>query len=44
MKATEIQIGDKLFYKGQFNAFDFRVEQVTKHKVGYHAEPYEHRM
>lgn len=44
MKATEIQIGDRLFYKGRFNAFDFRVEQVTKRKVGYHAEPGEHRM
>lgn len=44
MKPTEIQIGDRLYYKGQFNAFDFRVEQVTKHKVGYHAEPGEHRM
>ena len=44
MKATEIQIGDRLFYKGQFSAFDFRVEQVTKRKVGYYAEPYEHRM
>ena len=44
MKATEIQIGDRLYYKGQFNAFDFRVEQVTKRKIGYHAEPQEHRM
>ena len=44
MKATEIQIGDMLYYKGRFNAFDFRVEQVTKHKVGYHSEPGESRM
>ncbi len=44
MKATDIQIDDRLYYKGQFNAFDFRVEQVTKHKVGYHAKPCEHRM
>ena len=44
MKATEIQIGDRLYYRGQFNAFDFRVEQVTKRKIGYHAEPHEHRM
>lgn len=44
MKATEIQIGDRLYYKGRFNAFDFRVEQVTKHKIGYHSEPGESRM
>lgn len=44
MKATEIQVGDRLRYRGRMNAFDFRVEQVTKHKVGYHAEPCEHRM
>ena len=44
MKATEIMIGDRLAYRGQFAAFDFRVEQVTKQKVGYHAEPGENRM
>ncbi len=44
MKATEIMIGDRLAYKGQYAAFDFRVEQVTKHKVGYHVEPGESRM
>ena len=44
MKATEIQVGDRLRYRGRMNAFDFRVEQVTKRKVGYHAEPCEHRM
>lgn len=44
MKATEIQVGDRLQYRGRMNAFDFRVEQVTKRKVGYHAEPCEHRM
>lgn len=44
MKATEIQIGDRLIYRGRLNVFDFRVEQVTKHKVGYHAEPCESRM
>ena len=43
MKATEIMIGDRLAYKGQYAAFDFRVEQVTKHKVGYHVEPGESR-
>ena len=37
-------IGDRLAYRGQFAAFDFRVEQVTKQKVGYHAEPGENRM
>lgn len=44
MKPTEIMIGDRLAYKGQHAAFDFRVEQVTKHKIGYHAEPGESRM
>lgn len=44
MKATEIMIGDRLAYRGQFAAFDFRVEQVTERKVGYHAEPGENRM
>lgn len=44
MKANEIQIGDWLYYKGQFNAFPFEVESITKKKVGYHAEPNEHRM
>ena len=44
MKANEIQIGDWLYYKGQFNAFPFKVESITKKKVGYHAEPNEHRM
>ena len=44
MKANEIQIGDWLYYKGQFNAFHFKVESITKKKVGYHVEPNEHRM
>lgn len=44
MKATELMIGDLLTYRGQHNVFDFRVEQITKHKVGYHAEPCENRM
>ena len=44
MKANEIQIGDWLYYKGKFNAFPFKVESITKKKVGYHAEPNEHRM
>jgi len=36
--------GNWLFYRGQFNAFPFRVENVTKRKVGYHATPGESRM
>ena len=43
MEAKELMIGDWLFYRGQFNAFSFRVEQITKRKVGYHAEPDESR-
>ena len=35
MKAEELMIGDWLFYK---------VEQITKKKVGYHAEPCENRI
>ena len=44
MEAKELMIGDWLFYRGQFNAFCFRVEQITRKKVGYHAEPNECRM
>ena len=44
MKARELQIGDLLYYKGKFNAFPFKVESITKKKVGYHAEPNDHRM
>ena len=44
MEAKELMIGDWLFYRGQFNAFCFRVEQITKRKVGYHAELNESRM
>jgi len=36
--------GNWLYYRGQWNAFPFRVEQITKKKVGYHAEPGENRM
>ena len=39
-----LMIGDWLFYRGQYNAFPFRVEQITKKKVGYHAGPNETRM
>ncbi len=44
MKAEELMIGDLLEYRGQFAVFDFRVEQITKRKIGYHAEPRESRM
>ena len=44
MKANEIQIGDWLYYKGQFNTFPFKVESITKKKVGYHAEPGDNRI
>ena len=44
MEAKELMIGDWLFYRGQYNAFCFRVEQITKRKVGYHTEPNESRM
>lgn len=44
MEAKELMIGDWLFYRGQFNAFCFRVEQITQRKVGYHAELNESRM
>lgn len=44
MEAKELMIGDWLFYRGQFNAFEFKVKQITKRKVGYHAEPNESRM
>lgn len=43
MKAEKLMIGDWLFYEGRFNAFPFQVEQITKRKVGYHAEPDESR-
>lgn len=42
--SDELMRGNWLYYRGQFNAFPFRVEQVTKKKVGYHAEPGENRM
>ena len=44
MKARELQIGDWLHYIGKFNAFPFKVESITKNKVGYYAEPNDHRM
>jgi hypothetical protein len=44
MGAKELMIGDWLYYRGQFNAFSFRVEQITRKKVGYHEEPNECRV
>lgn len=41
MKPNELMIGDWLWYQGRANAFPFRVEQLTKKKVGYHAVPCE---
>lgn len=31
MKATEIQIGDRLFYKGQFNACCNTIDEYARH-------------
>ena len=39
MNATDLMIGDWLYYRGKFNAFPFKVEQITKKKVGYHPDP-----
>lgn len=36
--------GNWLFFRNQVNAFAFQVEQITKKKVGYHAEPGDNRM
>ena len=44
MRTEELMRGDLLFYKGKLNAFPFKVEQITKKKIGYHAEPNENRM
>ena len=44
MNTSEIMRGDWLFYKGRFNAFPFKVEQITKKKIGYHVLPNENRM
>ena len=44
INSNELMRGNWLYYRGQFNAFPFRVEQITKKKVGYHAEPGENRM
>ena len=44
MKTDNLMRGDWLYYKGKLNAFPFKVEQVTKKKIGYHTEPNESRM
>ena len=45
MKLSEqLMRGNWLYYRGRRNAFPFRVEQITKKKVGYHAEPGENRI
>ena len=45
MRLTDtIMRGDWLFYKGRFNAFPFKVEQITKKKIGYHVLPNENRI
>ena len=44
MRTEDLQRRDWLYYKGRFNAFPFQVEQITRKKVGYHAEPNENKM
>lgn len=44
INSNELMRGNWLYYRGRFNAFPFQVEQVTRTKVGYHAEPGENRM
>ena len=44
LRSLDLMIGDWLYYKGQFNAFPFKVESITKKKVGYYAEPNDHRI
>lgn len=41
MKATELQLGDYISYKGQII---IKVESITKKKVGYHIKPNECHM
>ena len=40
MRATELQLGDYLSYKGQI----IKVKSITKKKVGYHIKPNECHM
>lgn len=44
MNTDNLQRKDWLYYRGKFNAFPFQVEQITKKKIGYHAEPNDHRV
>lgn len=44
VNSNELMRGNWLYYRGRWNAFPFRVEQITKKKVGYHAEPGDSRM
>lgn len=44
MRTEDLQRKDWLYYKGRFNAFPFQVEQITRKKIGYHAEPNENRI
>lgn len=44
VNSNELMRGNWLFYRGQWNAFPFQVEHVTRKKVGYHAEPGERRI
>jgi hypothetical protein len=44
MRTEDLQREDWLYYKGRFNAFPFQVEQITRKKIGYHAEPNENRI
>ena len=40
MKPTELRIGNLVCYNGKV----VKVEQITKHKIGYHTKPNETRM
>lgn len=42
--SEQLMRGNWLYYRGPFNAFAFRVEQITKKKVGYHAQPGDNRI
>ena len=44
VNSNELMRGNWLFFRNQVNAFAFQVEQITKKKVGYHAEPGDNRM
>lgn len=44
VNSNELMRGNWLFFRNQANVFAFRVENVTKRKVGYHTKPGESRM